>query len=196
MDRRWWTRPRILAISLLLLAAGYIYAQPTLERWLSVELPSLVDETQRDDPGDEQGASSRSTSGVIESDSEWQLEKIGPDTWRSPAGLIWGPGPGQHRIDHVMLHTRDDPAETVHGVFDATSRNDVLKLLDEAYSMVSENPDWVFTEQDGERTGLTITLPRQIGYVGGEKGQRQNHPRTARLKLILEGNRVITAYPM
>ena len=33
------------------------------------------------------------------------------------------------------------------------------------------------------------------GYVGGTAGARQHHPGTHRLKLVLDGNRVITAYP-
>ncbi len=46
----WLTKKKILCVALLLLAAGYVLAQPTLERWLGVELPSLVD--REEDKGD------------------------------------------------------------------------------------------------------------------------------------------------
>jgi hypothetical protein len=42
---------------------------------------------------------------------------------------------------------------------------------------------------------LTIDMPDRIGYVGGRDGKREGHPPTHRLKMILEGDRVITAYP-
>ena len=76
---------------------------------------------------------------------------------------------------------------------DANNQDDVLRLLDEAWELVKSNAREVRRQQDGDRTELTIDMPRRIGYVGGEQGARQNKPATSRLNLVVEGDRVITA---
>ena len=207
-ERPWLTKKKALCVALLLLAAGYVLAQPTLERWLGIELPSLVerDEANRnaEAPNDKganeprQPANSRTKNrDPISSESAtFKLEEIGRDRYRSPAGLVYTMGPRrEHRIDHIMRHATDKPRRPVHGVFDADNQDDVLQLLDRAWELVKSNADGVRRQQADERTELTIDMPQRIGYVGGEQGARQGKPPTKRLKLIVEDDRVITAYP-
>ncbi len=165
-----------------------------------MELPALAERPpERDGPvgNANQSASAATNSETPDASGRFPLEKIGADTWRSPEGLVYGIGPGrQPRIDHIMRHTTDDSDRPVHGVFDAKSRDDVYTVLDEAYALVRQNSPRVRSQRNGDRTELTITMPRSIGFVGGQDGARQNRPRTDRLKLILEDDQVITAYPV
>ncbi|MGI9518432.1 MAG: hypothetical protein ACR2NP_15360 [Pirellulaceae bacterium] len=207
--RPWLTKKKVLCVALLVLAAGYVLAQPTLERWLGVELPSLVDrgeEKDKDDSGPADNGAARAGQPTNPNTADrnsggksaggFALEEVGRDRYRSPAGLVYTMGPRrEHRIDHVMRHTRDDSGRPVHGVFDATSQDEVFKLLDEAWQLVQSNARGVRRQQEGDRTELTIDMPQRVGYVGGQQGARQGKPTTKRLKLIVEDDRVITAYP-
>ena len=38
-------------------------------------------------------------------------------------------------------------------------------------------------------------MQRKVGYEGGQKGKRKGYPSLQNVKLILDGNRVITSYP-
>jgi hypothetical protein len=39
-------------------------------------------------------------------------------------------------------------------------------------------------------------MQRRIGFVGGRVGAERRHPAARKVRLVLEGNKVITAYPM
>ena len=95
-----------------------------------------------------------------------------------------------------MKHAKDNPSRIVHGVFDADDEHEVLLVLDQAYRLIMKKSGQVNQQNDEDgRTEYTIDMPNRIGFVGGENGARQNNPGTKRLKMILDGNRVITAYP-
>jgi hypothetical protein len=206
----WWTRKRVICLALVVLATIYVLLQPKLEQWTGMELPDLVErdapaaaapENSGSDPNRPEGnrgdrqASELPSSGP--GNKGFRLQSTGPRTWQSPAGLIYTMGPGgQHRIDHVMRHASDDPDRNVHGVFDADEQDDVLALLDEAYGLIQAGSERVRRQpSDDGRTEYTIEMSGRIGYVGGRSGARQGHPQTNRLNLILDGQRVITAYP-
>lgn len=125
-----------------------------------------------------------------------ELTEIRRNVFKSTAGLIYGPGSEQgHRIKHVMRHAEDDPDRPVHGVFEGDQKT-VLALIDEAYLLAQKRgPPDVRKESQDDRTVYTIDLRRRIGYVGGQRGARSKHPAAKKLKLILEDDRVITAYP-
>jgi hypothetical protein len=40
-----------------------------------------------------------------------------------------------------------------------------------------------------------VDLGRRIGYIGGQTGKRKNYPAASHLRLVLEGQNVITAFP-
>jgi hypothetical protein len=130
-----------------------------------------------------------------ESPAQEFLVSVGGDRLQSPAGLIYGMGGGgEHRVDHVLNHAVDDPRRPVHGVFDG-DRDSILKLIDEAYEMIKSKSKNVESDNSRGNTAYTVSMGRKIGYEGGQKGKRDNRKSLDRIKLILDGNRVITAYP-
>jgi hypothetical protein len=210
-----WKRVGVIAVVLLI--AGYQYSHPTLEKWLGRSLPSLSSEqdtqqAQQDSSSQSRANDSRydaklptateprsnqSSAGASASNAESQtfLRSIGRDNLQSPAGLIYGMGPRrEHRVDHVMRHARDMPNRPVHSVFDG-DKNSILRLLDEAYELVKSDSDQVRSFNSRGNDEHTIRMNRQVGYEGGQKGKRKGYPTLRNVKLILDGNRVITAYP-
>ena len=130
-------------------------------------------------------------------DSKGVLREVGRGVYESPAGLRFTRGSRQgHRLDHVMTHSRDAPNRAgQHGVFDANDAAGVVAVLDEAYERAITGRD-VSTRKDNGRTVHTVDLRRRIGYVGGQSGNQQGHPVAKHIRLVLEDNRVITAYPV
>jgi hypothetical protein len=113
----------------------------------------------------------------------------------SPAGLIYTMGAGgEHRVDHVMRHSRDDKDRDVHGVFDG-DEEDILRLIDEAYQLVKSGSRRVTTDDSDDNVVHTVAMERRIGYEGGQRGNRSRNRPLTRLRLVLRENRIITAYP-
>jgi hypothetical protein len=203
-DKRLW-----LAAGLIVLAVGYVLAQPTLERWLGIELPSLVDHGNREvqPQGDGSNAattesgpsnpSSAGENGTERPSGDFNMEPIGRDAFRSPAGLVYSMGPNrEHRIDHILRHAVDDPDRRgPHGVFLPGDRNSVLQTIDDAWRRGKAGGRGVQRSDEDGRTVFTVDMGKTIGYVGGRDGASDNHPKTTRLKLVVDGDRVITAYP-
>lgn len=142
--------------------------------------------------------SSGSKPGNSKSNSEpklGQLTKLSSGDFKSTAGLIYGKGSRDGtRLKHVMKHAEDDLSKPVHGVFDG-SQEEVLALIDQAYTLAKKNSKNVTSSKQRDRTVYTVYFSKRIGYVGGQKGKRTKNPMCKELSLVLEGNRVITAYP-
>ncbi len=120
------------------------------------------------------------------------LKSIGRGKLESPAGLIYD----QYRIDHVMEHTRDNTDKPSHGVFDVSTQDEVLALIDEAFGLTRKRgPPQVITEDEGDRTAFTVNLNRKIGRAGGQSGARRRNPPLQKVKIVVEDTRVITAFP-
>ena len=191
-DKRLW-----LVVALIVLAAAYVFARPTLERWLGIDLPALVEEVQRVGQGGDNGSEVGAGEPVRQRPDGFELEQIGRDTWRSPAGLVYTMGPNrEHRIDHILRHSLDDPDRPgAHGVFLPGDRISVLQTIDDAWLRGRAGGRGVQRSNEEGKTVLTVDLGRTIGYVGGRDGAGDDHPETTRLKLVVDGDRVITAYP-
>ena len=125
--------------------------------------------------------------------AKWSgLKSIGRGKFESPSGLVYD----QYRIDHVMEHSRDNTDKPSHGVFTATTQDEVLALIDEAFDLTKKRgPPQVITEDEGDRTAYTVNLNRQIGRAGGQSGARRRNPPLQKIKIVVEEARVITAYP-
>lgn len=120
------------------------------------------------------------------------LNPIGRGKFESPAGLVYD----QYRIDHVMEHTKDNTDKPSHGVFDGTTQDEVLALIDEAFNLTRKRgPPQVVTEDEGDRTAYTVNLNRKVGRAGGQSGARRRNPPLKKVKIVVEDARVITAYP-
>lgn len=119
------------------------------------------------------------------------LTPAGRGRFESTAGLIYS----QYRIDHVMEHSRDIPDKPTHGVFEGT-KDDIFALIDEAYELARKRgPPQVVIADEGDRTTYTVNLNRKIGHGGGQSGARRRNPPLKFVKLVLEGDEVITAFP-
>lgn len=204
----WLTWRKIACISLLLLAAIYIYAEPTLEQWTGIDLPSInvggdnnqnnQAENSNESDSDSNRSNKSNSNQSASSNGGFKLETLADGSKRSPAGLVYTKNRHESRIEHVMRHAEDSPHRPIHGVFDSNNETHILKLIDEAYLLVKNNSQQVRKEtsdQDPNRMEYRVDMKRRIGYVGGEVGERKNHPPANYLKLVLEGNRVITAFP-
>ncbi len=126
-------------------------------------------------------------------------KELGNSEYQSPAGLIYGPGSREgHRFKHVLKHAKDQPNRPgKHGVFYAKNRDDVFRLIDEAYQIAKKRgPPDVVVKKDRDRTVYTVNMKRKIGYIGGQVGSDRNHPATYKVRFVLEGKKVITAFPM
>ena len=124
------------------------------------------------------------------------FHKAGRDVYISPAGLRYTRGSKQgHRMKHVLEHAKDSPNRPgSHGVFDANSEVAVFQLLDEAY-LQAKSGRKTKTKREGSRTVYTVDLGRKIGYVGGQSGKRRSHPPARFIRLVIDGEAVITAFP-
>lgn len=125
------------------------------------------------------------------------FEEVRADVFESPAGLRYRRGSVQgHRLKHVMAHASDQPKRAgPHGVFDADEPAEVFALIDEAYEQAESGVD-TRTKREQDRTIHTIDLGRRIGFVGGQVGNARGRPAARRMRLVLEGVNVITAYPV
>ena len=124
------------------------------------------------------------------------LSDQGNDRFMSPAGLMYGPGSQEgHRLKHLERHTVDDPGRPgSHGVFDGGMPG-ALAMIDKAYRKAKTGVQTSKQEEDG-RIVFTVDMGSRVGYVGGIDGRRRKNPMARRVRLVLERNRVITAYPM
>jgi hypothetical protein len=138
--------------------------------------------------------------GIQQADSDLRyglLKEVSTDRFLSPAGLLYTPGSEEgHRLKHLERHTQDMPQRPgSHGVFDGGMEG-ALQAIDSAYQMVKEKKSGVQQEEKGSRTIYTVNMGRRIGYVGGREGNRRERPMARRLRLVVEENRVITAFPL
>lgn len=206
-------------ILLIVLAVAYLALKPKLEAWLGTPLPPIAGNAQpkqvepqgpaSSEPNRQRDATPKSvptdaptqadTSTAKPNSNRKENAKLGVLTadgrdFRSTAGLIYSPGSREgHRRKHVLKHAKDDQSKPVHGVFDDEAT--VFALVDEAYQKVKSRSDDVRTEQDGRRTSHVVKMRRRIGFKGGRNGKRAGNPPLDRIKLVLEGNEVITAFP-
>lgn len=125
------------------------------------------------------------------------LTEVSRNRFESPAGLLYTPGSQQgHRLKHLMKHAEDDPDRVgQHGVFDDSEAIAVVKLVDEAYEQALTGKS-TKTSREGNRTVYTVNLGRRVGYIGGQSGGRRNHPSANYVRLVVEGERLITAFPV
>lgn len=214
-------RPLSIGATLLIAAAVFLYTQagPWVAKRFNIELPGLPSprftadnrEMDEDDAPDvAQRESDDASSGQRNAPTPRKfpnnnasrddfppgaLKSYG-DIKVSPAGLRYTKGSSEgHRLTHVLRHTKDALNRPVHGVFDGDQAK-VIATIDEAYRKAQSGGGGVEREQEGRRTALTVDLNRRIGYVGGQKGQRNGNPPCTKIKLILEEKNVITAYPV
>ena len=188
------------------LVVGYLLLQPVLERSLSVDLPGLVDLDGASQPAQPPSRTTAQPSPLpqpnhSEKSTARELKEILNSTSRkvyhSPAGLRYTGGSQHgHRVRHLMSHAKDVPERPgPHGVFDSNQPTEIVALVDEAYLQAQSGRD-TRTRNEGERIVYDVNLRRRIGYIGGKSGNRRNRPAAKHLRLVVEGDRLITAFPV
>jgi hypothetical protein len=184
-------------VGLVVVAAAYLLLQPLFKRSLGVDLPGFSDlagvattESTVDTP------SSSPVKTPVDDDLERILQTSRPGTYISPAGLRYTRGSQHgHRLKHLIAHAEDQPDRPgQHGVFQSSNLAEVVALVDEAYRLALAGKN-THIEEEGNRTIYTINLGRQIGYIGGESGNRSGKPAARHLKMVLEGKNFVTAFP-
>jgi hypothetical protein len=193
------------------LALVYFFAEPKLEAMLGQRLPGFNDNQT---PLTAENSSERTSAGKAYSNPRetrpsqsnkdqakseprlGQLTEVGGRVFESTAGLRYTPGSQEgHRLDHLLRHTTDQPNRPgSHGVFDG-GREGMLAVLDEAYLLALKHGRGVQVQHQDGRTVYTVDLQRRVGFIGGQTGQRHNNPGVNRVRLVLDGSKVITAYP-
>jgi hypothetical protein len=156
--------------------------------------PDATGQPHAKGPPDATGKSQQPADGF---DLSEVLTEVGRDAYRSTAGLRYTRG-SQHgtRLAHLMSHTRDEPnRDGPHGVFDSDNPVTVVRLVDEAY-LKARAGDHVTADREGDQTVYEIDMGRRIGYVGGESGARRGKPPARHLRLVVQGDRLITAFPI
>jgi hypothetical protein len=147
------------------------------------------------------GADSKSASkkGLSRADQNLlgQLKERAAGEMVSTAGLRYTRGSQEgHRLKHIQRHDNDMPSrEGSHGVF-AGDEAKMLAIIDEAYLLVKDKDRAASIRRDGSRSICTVNLKRNIGFLGGTAGKRRENPQLQRVRLILENDRLITAYPV
>lgn len=182
------------ALAIVGVVLAYWLGQPILNRTFGWNLPTIAAMLGED----RSHSKSEPTDKPSNHDSKARdfLTEVGPDHYRSPAGLFYTRGSEEgHRLKHLATHLEDQPTwPGPHGVFDG-DLDQVLRWVDEAYQKAKNGDRSARTIDDDESTKYEVTFDEPIGYVGGSEGKRKGNPSTKRLRLIVIGQNVITAFP-
>jgi hypothetical protein len=124
------------------------------------------------------------------------LRELRPQEFVSPAGLKYTRGSEEgHRLAHLARHLSDMPDRPGrHGVFEGDMRQ-VLVWLDDAYLRSQSKAPGTSSRRQDARTVIEARFDQKLGYIGGREGRRLKNPSSKRLRLVVEGDRVITAFP-
>lgn len=169
------------------------------------ELPFSTQETQLNLSKSAPKNSSESTSSADSADNKnttkatdplSYLQTIGNQTYRSPEGLIYRRGSAEgHRLKHIERHLENDADRPgSHGVFEGTMV-EFLEAIDQTYKRAKRKEKGTKSYTDEGRTIYEASFANTLGYLGGEQGKRRNHPKLKRIRLVVDGEAVITAFP-
>jgi hypothetical protein len=205
-------------IIFLLIAYGLL--QPTVNRRMGWNLPTLAQLLGEESSWVEQDVAQPEHRQPIDSDAAAQpatkttdnragtsgtqndsllyglLRQTRRDEYVSPAGLRYTRGSEEgHRLEHLKKHLEDVPSRPGrHGVFHGDMPQ-VLRWLDDAYSRATAGAKGTKKLEEDGRTVYEVMFSKPVGYVGGREGKRQNNPDSKRLRMVLDEDRLITAFP-
>lgn len=124
------------------------------------------------------------------------LRSLGREEYLSPAGLRYTRGSAEgHRLRHLERHLEDQPERSGrHGVFSGDMEQ-FLKHIDQGYLRAKQRQPQTSTRVEEGRTIYETTFDKPIGYIGGRDGARLQRPSTKKLRVVVDEDRVITAFP-
>lgn len=210
------SRSKVGGIAIALLVGVYTLAAPLLNERFDWNLPAitadgqgnieLADEAASKNEAPQADGSSESSpvAGTADKASSADsgerlhgiLREVSPRRFLSPEGLMYTPGSAEgHRLKHLERHVKDAPSRPQsHGVFDGGMPGALL-TIDRAYQRAKKNQKTTKEVDDG-RTIYTVDMGGRVGFVGGKTGKRKGNPMARRVRLVIDGNRVITAFPL
>ena len=190
INQRWgWNLPSLNAW----LDRAADESEPSAESWQGASTPAVADENDVPAPPTTEEPRTETTEPPLRYD--W-LRPLGRDEYQSPAGLRYTRGSEEgHRLKHLAKHLQDQPDRPGrHGVFSGDMPQ-VLRWLDEAYTRGQSGQPGTRRRSEQARTIYEVSFDRELGYIGGREGRRLGHPTSRRLRLVVEQDRVITAFP-
>jgi hypothetical protein len=124
------------------------------------------------------------------------LKEVGRNRYESPAGLVYGPGSEEgHRLRHIERHLEDQPDRPgSHGVFKGGMK-EFLKAIDDGFTRAQKGAKGTTMTEDDGSTVYEVAFDKAIGFIGGEAGGRKRNPPAKKLRLVVRGKNVITAFP-
>ena len=124
------------------------------------------------------------------------LKEVGKNRFESPAGLIYKPGSEEgHRLKHIERHLRDIPERPgSHGVYEG-SMVEFLIAIDDAVTRAKRKLKGTSMEEDGEAMAYEASFDKPIGFLGGETGKRKKNPKVKKMRVVIQDDAVITAFP-
>ncbi len=211
--------PTKWAVGIIAILIGYTLLQPMLNQRLGWSLPSTASLLGQDSPSAAPGetdlspGNSQSTEsgagrgGTLAAEQDSQsasdqqlryglLRDVGDQDFVSPGGLIYGRGSREgHRLKHLERHLEDQPQRPgKHGVF-YRDMPQVLRWLDDTFTRAEAGASGTSRRSDDGRTVMEASFDKPVGYVGGRDGGRSGNPDARQIRLVVEGKRVITAFP-
>ncbi|MFN7706481.1 MAG: hypothetical protein ACK5OH_00590, partial [bacterium] len=124
------------------------------------------------------------------------LKQVGKNRFESPAGLIYKPGSEEgHRLKHIERHLKDIPDRPgSHGVFDG-SMVEFLMAIDDAVTRAKRKLKGTSMEEDDGAMVYEASFDKPIGFLGGETGKRKKNPKVKKMRVVIQDDAVITAFP-
>lgn len=209
--------PMKWAVVIIGVVIAYVFLQPRLNQWFGWSLPSVASmvgdekpvaqkvpkksEPSRTSTKDESltkpVTKPKSNSDDEDSDPLYGfLTEVGRGRYESPAGLVYGPGSEEgHRLKHIAKHLEDQPNRPgSHGVF----RGDMkafLIAIDDTYTRAKNEAKGTTKKDDDGSVVYEVTFEKTIGFIGGEAGEKKKNPAAKKMRLVVRGSNVITAFP-
>ena len=125
------------------------------------------------------------------------LKDLGRNRFESPEGLVYGPGSEEgHRLKHIERHLEDQPSRPgPHGVFDGDMKA-FLVAIDRAFAMANKGAKGSSKKEDDGAVVYEATFEKPIGFLGGTDGKRRKNPALKKMRVVVRGKSVITAFPV
>lgn len=125
------------------------------------------------------------------------LKDLGRNRFESPEGLVYGPGSEEgHRLRHIERHLEDQPSRPgPHGVFDGEMK-EFLIAIDRAFAMANKGTKGSSKKEDEGAVVYEATFEKPIGFLGGTDGKRRKNPALKKMRVVVRGKSVITAFPI
>ncbi len=205
--------PTKWAVVIVGIVIAYVVLQPRLNQWFGWGLPSVASMVGDEKPSAKKSPKKSEASRTSTKDTLAKPKKVADEAkdsaplygflsevsrnrYKSPAGLVYGPGSEEgHRLKHIARHLEDQPNRPgSHGVFDGGMKA-FLVTIDDAYQRAKKGAEGTTKKEDNGSMVYEVTFEKAIGFIGGEAGRRKKNPSTKKIRLVVRGENVTTAFP-